>query len=129
MNTTTTTMRATDIVPFSDIKENEDPFDAIERMYRKNEEERAKKAADRKYKARQQKIMRERKIASGILFVFMLIATLALEIGFLMLVYNVWHPEFYDFLIIAMIGIGALICIMGLSYEYIKEKIYEDLIR
>lgn len=126
---TATTLKTTEMIGFNDLREDEDPFDAIERMYRKNEEERAKKAAERKYKARQQKILRERKIASGILFVFMFIATLALEIGFLMLVYNVWHPEFYDFLIIAMIGVGALICIMGLSYEYIKEKIYEDLIR
>lgn len=116
-----------DILSFAHI--DEDPFEAIDRMYKKAEAEKAERIAERRHQSRRQKVMRERKIASGILFVFMLIAMLALEFAYLMLVYNVWHPEFYNFLIIAGIGIMVLLCVMGLSYEYIKEKIYEDLIR
>lgn len=121
------TTMSNDILSFAAIEE--DTFDAIERMNRKVEEDRAARIAERRNQNRRQRIMRERKIASGILFVFMFIAMLALEYGYLMLVYNVWHPEFYNFLIIAGIGCMVLLCAMGLSYEYIKEKIYEDLPR
>lgn len=124
-----TTMRTAEVLPFNSIIDVEDQFAVIEMEQLRAENERKQRIADRKYKARQQRIMRERKIASNILFVFMFIATLALEAVFISTVYNVWHPDFYDFLIIAMIGVFALFCIMTLSYGYIKEKIYEDFVK
>lgn len=51
------------------------------------------------------------------------ISMVAVMLAAMHIVYNVWHPDFYDFLIIMMVIGFADLTFFGLAHEYIVDRI------